>query len=992
MTKSPVTHCCLPASSLRISLARTTVPPSVGRGTFAEVVGGPADLLAWLESRLGLPTRFDAVSRLGALCAALERAHAARQLSPNLSKSFVSHPYAVASRLLSHRDAFLMAVPLTRGDASPPLDIDSSIPSALSTSLPTIVRQYNVAITSATKDERAAICVGEPDRLARVLQAVLDGQSPPPSNAVILDDKADWPARWQSLLDLLNSPNTPVCIDWRPAQPAPQAPVASALYTVQSVLVPGFNPAATPQTTPDDTLRVARCASKVVAAQAAASALQGLAVDQLPAAVVICGDDAVAAMIDAHLHASGLPTMGIATASQTSGILATLPLAIEAVGSPADPSQVKLLLSLPESPISRAARAQLLKALDDLPAVGSPSWTRAVRTIRTKWKRGLRQAAVIEEWIPVPQRWCRSQVGFDAVALQAAVTRVSRWANQRNRRLKESIRQTLAAGVHTASAGSQLDLTVTRSLHFQALFARCRAMLSLIKQSNISGLVDRATIMQLIDTVHAGQVTLAIHPNSAGGPRRVRSLAEIGDFLGPVSQAIWVGPFRQPSPRAPWSSGDIARAKSAHALSLDFTAGRLEAETRAEEAGLCHLSGSLLVLAHPSGDGAARPHPLWLMITEILRNALPTPQPFTYEPDLLDSSQAPMQLAPWIIARAVQPLEPEPAWVTAISLDPSTAMPLRRTVSHSDVERRLTCPVAWAFEYGAHLAPPAGAALPSAEISRGTVGEQVLREVFATSPPRNLPDAFAKLDRILRRRLPRLHAELCSPLAREQREEFELSLRKAVQVLHALIDSGIRITFDATLAHFTDPSGNSIAWQGLSPRGAIDALGTVTLHHAQVPIVIDMKFGGAEGHGNRLKQGNCTQLVLYSNFVQLRNPTTPVDSIGYLVISEGCLLVPAWAAGFLASPSLARWVKVVGDPTSYTLPQLITDVDQRVTAAASSMHQTGALLQAHPRFAAAGTTPHPDLAFIHGSDPAKAAEQACKYCKYSLLCGKDRVR
>lgn len=904
----------------------------------------------------------------------------------------MSHPYAVASRMLSHRDAFLMAVPLARDGVHPRLDIDESDPLTLSTSLPMIVRQYNVAITSATKDECASIRVGEPDRLAMVLQAVLDGQLLPPSNVVVHDAKAEWPARWQSLMDLLASPNTPVSVDWAPTQPRPQAPVGSALHAVQSVLVPGFNPATAPRANGDDTLRVARCASKAVVAQAAASALQGLSADHLAATVVICADDAVAAMIDAHLHAFGLPTMGIATASQTSGILATLPLAIEAIGSPADPSQVKLLLSLPDSPISRAARVQLLKALDDLPAVGSPSWTRVVDKIRTKWKRSARLAAVIEDWIPVPQRWCRSHVGFDAVALEAAVTRVSRWANRRSRHLKESIRQTLAAGVHTASAGAQLDLTATRSLHFQALFARCRGMLSLIKQSKLSGLVDRATIMQLIDTVHAGQITLAIHPDSAGGPRRVRSLAEIGDFLGPVSQAIWVGPFRQPSPRTPWSSGDIVKANSAHALNLDFTAGRLEAESRAEEAGLCHPSGSLLILAHPSGDGAARPHPLWLMITEILRNALPSPQPFAYEPDLLDSSQAPVQLAPWGIARGMQPLEPEPAWVTAISLDPSMAMPRRRTVSHSDIERRLTCPVAWAFEYGAHLAPPASAALPSDAISRGTVGERVLREVFATSPPQNLTDAFTKLDRILRRRLPRLHAELCSPLMQEQREEFELSLRKAVPVLFALGDSGIAIRFGAKLDRFTDASGNSIALQGLSPRGAIDALGTVMLNHARVPIVIDMKFGGAGSHGNRLKQGNCTQLVLYSNFVELRDPTTPVDSIGYLVISEGCLLVPAWAAGFLASPSLARVVKVIGDPTSFSLPQLITDVDHRVTAAFSSMHQPGAVLEAHPRFAEAGTAPHPDLAFIHGLDPAKAAEEACKYCRYALLCGKDRVR
>jgi len=990
MTASPPPSRSLPTWSLRISLARNTVPPSVGRGTIAEVVGGPSDLLAWLESRLGLPARTDAWSRLGALCAVLERARVAGQLSPNLSKSFVSHPYAVASRVLSHRDAFLMAVPLTRACTPPPLDIDDSHPSVLSTALPTIVRQYNIAIASATHNERALIRVGEADRLAMVLKAVLDGQVLPTCTVVIHDAPADWPARWQSLLDFLAAPTTSVSIHWLPVQPAPQAPIGSALHTVQAALVPGFTPATAPSATPEDTLRVARCASKAVAAQAAAGALQGLSADQLSDAVVICADDAVAAMIDAHLHAFGLPTMGIATASQTSDILATLPLAIEAIGIPADPGQVKQLLSLPYSPISRAARARLLKALDDLPAVGSPAWNRVVCDIRTKWKRGVRQAAIIEEWIPAPRRWSRSRVVFDAAAVTAAVERVARWARRNSRRLKESIRKTLAAGVHTAAAGAQLDLTVTRSLHFQALLARSRAMLAFIEQGNLSGEVDRATIMQLIDTVHAGQVTLAVHPDSAGGPRRVRSLAEVGDFLGPVSRAVWVGPFRRPSPRAPWSSGDLARTSTAHALSLDFTAGQLDAETRAEEAGLCHISGSMLVLAHPSGDGAARPHPLWLMITEILRNALPPPQPFSYEPALVDSSQSPVTLAPWSIARAVQALEPQPAWVTRIALDPSAAMPQRSTVSHSDVEQRLTCPVAWAFRYGANLSPPVDAALPSPEISRGNVGERVLREVFATSPPRTLDDARAKLDRILRRRLPRLHAGLCSPLAREQREEFEGSLRQAVPVLWALVDAGIAITFGATLKDFMDPSGNSIAWQGLSPRGAIDAIGTVPV--AQLPIVIDMKFGGAQHHGDRLKQGNCTQLVMYSTFVQLRDPTTTVDSIGYLVISEGRLLVPAWAKGHLASPSLAGIVQVIGTPPAFTLPQLMTDLDHRVSACASAMHQPGAVLEAHPRLAAAGNAPHPDLAFIHGLSPAKAAEQACKYCDHSLLCGKDRVR
>jgi hypothetical protein len=131
---------------------------------------------------------------------------------------------------------------------------------------------------------------------------------------------------------------------------------------------------------------------------------------------------------------------------------------------------------------------------------------------------------------------------------------------------------------------------------------------------------------------------------------------------------------------------------------------------------------------------------------------------------------------------------------------------------------------------------------------------------------------------------------------------------------------------------------------------------------------------------------------MYSAFVQLSNPAAPVDSTGYLVISEGRLLVPAWAAGYLSNPALAGVVTIVGQAATCSLPHLINEIDTRTVAAARVMHQPGAVLTAHPRAAAAGAPPHPDLAFIHGTDPTEAAESACRFCEYSLLCGKDPVR
>lgn len=989
----------LPTWSLRISLARTTSPPPIGHGTFARVVGGPADLLAWLESQLGLHVNVDQCARMATLCAAMQRADSSGRLSSNIAKSFDNHPYAVASRMISHRDAFLMAVPLAVGGQPPPvIDIDGCDPSAIPSALPGIVREYVSTIAFATVQERSLIGTGEPDRLKAVYDAILDGQRLPACGIVIDDSLTEWPARWQSLLNALANANSSgnamaqVNIQSVPAQACPRATAGSTLHVVQAALSPGFTSTAAPKANPDDSLRVARCASAAVASHAVAAALQGLSTAELADAVVICPDDDVAVMIDAHLHAFSLPTMGAGTSSQTSSILAVLPLAIEAVGTPADPGRVKEFLALPLSPIRRAAAARLLKALDNLPAVGSPAWTRVLRRIRTRWKGGAKTAASIDEWIPIPQKWCPSQVGLDAAALTAAVKRVSRWANRSYRRSKEGIRKSLAAGARTPADNAQLDLAVCRQTHFQALSSRCRAVLSLLEQRQLSGLVDRATVMQLLDAAHEGQATLAAHPACMGGPRRVRSLAEIGEFWGTVSRAVWVGPVRQSPPRVAWSQRDIAAMKSAHSIDLDFSAGFLDAMTRAEEAGLCHLAGSLLIITHPSADSSARPHPLWLLIAEMLRSGLPSPQPFSFEPPLLDSSKPQIPLSPWVIGRSPQVIQAEPAWVTNISLAPQTTMPPRPTVSHSDIERRLSCPVAWAFKYAADLSRPAGAAMPSPEISRGTVGEQILREVFGRRPTATVADAMARFDRIVRRRLPRLHASLCNPMAREAREEFESKLRQAVPVLQSLVDAGITITFGVRVDGFNSPAGSPIAWQGQSPRGAIDVLATAAAGSSQLPIVIDVKYGSADLHQKRLKQGNCTQLGLYADFVQHSNPAISVDSIGYLIITEGRLFVPAWAAGRLSMPNLSDVVQVVGSSTGRSLPQLISEINSRAAAFAALMHQPGAVLTAHPRAAAAGTAPHSDLAFVHGPDPAEAAANACVYCQYPLLCGKDRVR
>jgi hypothetical protein len=205
----------------------------------------------------------------------------------------------------------------------------------------------------------------------------------------------------------------------------------------------------------DDSLRAVRCASATVAAQSAAGLLKSLAPDELEKTVLICSDDVTAAMIDGHLHSFGRPTMGIPLPSATSETLAALPLAIAASESPADPRFVKELVVRPGLPISGYARFQLLRALDNMPAVGSTEWKRAILAIR-KRKNGNRSVDWINAWIPPPTRWCRNRRVTDIPAIRNAVQRVAAWANRRSRSLQRKIRETLERGVTTPADSASL--------------------------------------------------------------------------------------------------------------------------------------------------------------------------------------------------------------------------------------------------------------------------------------------------------------------------------------------------------------------------------------------------------------------------------------------------------------------------------------------------------------------------------------------------------
>ena len=182
----------LPVWELSISLARGTIAPPANTNLFAHVVGGPNDLLVWLESQLGLHAPSDALQRLAAINAAAFVAIQQLGNSLAISGPYKDHPYAVIGRLLEHRDSFLMAAPLG-GSASGAGATVGRVPcidtcgfaAAQAASLPELLQEYAAVMGAATTDQRRAVASAEPDRLARVFEAIADGQRLPAGRITI---------------------------------------------------------------------------------------------------------------------------------------------------------------------------------------------------------------------------------------------------------------------------------------------------------------------------------------------------------------------------------------------------------------------------------------------------------------------------------------------------------------------------------------------------------------------------------------------------------------------------------------------------------------------------------------------------------------------------------------------------------------------------------------------------------------------------------------
>ncbi|HBJ37489.1 MAG TPA: hypothetical protein DDZ51_22590 [Planctomycetaceae bacterium] len=900
---------------IHIRLTPGALRPALGKGTVNEVRGGPESLLRWLELQLGLPT-VDAhrASHVTEYAAALETVE-----DLGFSKSFQIDRWATASELLSRRDELLL----------------SGWDQAHCESLPEVVRDLALAANG-----RRFVFPSIADRLQAVLNALDQGQKLPRHVCVLADPAERWPLRWQQVLSRLT---TQPMVDV-----APHAPQDSSLYQAQSVVRGG-----TWQTVATDaSLRYVHTLSQSAAVEFVAATL-ATNPSELSRTVIVCEDDNLAMQLDGCLSRYGVPTMGASACSKAHPVLQVLPLSLTLCWDAVDPQSLLDFLTLPICPIPRHAAVSLAEALAGEPGLGSGAWESALQTLCSDDQDPagkLRER--LNAWL-----FCKRVKRGEMISSHFVRDRcglVSQWASGRASLMQEQ--------------NDPPELLVN-ALYVAAGQA---SLLGQLAESQGAELSEPQLSRLLEETLSTG-VESVCFSQAAGGPARVRSLAEIVD---PCHRVIWLGLDTSDARASRWSVDQFGTLK-ASGIPLDDGTHALTSLRTAEARGLCFVEDALLAVLIPQ-DVEKRWHPVWLAIRTVLSETARDNPPVLE--NLIQSGDV-SSLAPFTFLLeskpVVAPQGPRPLWSIPVEL-----LEDRTQVSATELQDRLACPLKWVFNYQAKLRSSSIAQLPGDFQLKGSFCHKVLELVFGQCD--DLPsvdEAVANVEKVFDERLPLDAAPFAQPDKYRDRQKLRKELSHATRVLISTLRQGGYCIKGLEVEIEGEAFGKQF-------KGSIDCL---VERDGGEEAIVDFKYGGKK-YEKWIAEGKAVQLATYA--YSRSKETGRFPAVAYLVLADGIFYTPS------GGPVKTLAVKsgdnggdkrtVVEGPSIETVWR---EFESAIAGAESWLTQDG-LVPARP-LQASNDWPQ-GATLVLEVDPKTGLktdvdQSVCQYCEYKQLCGQRQL-
>ena len=822
---------------------------------------------------------------------------------PLFAESLKADRWATAAELLSRRDELLL----------------SGWDGTDSEAHPVLVRALARVVAGRTFQFPS-----EAERLQRVLDALNVGQVLPPHRCLLNDAKEAWPPVWQKVLHRMDVAGAPEQIA--------HAPKDSALRKAQSFLLGG----AMTEVGPDATFRQVRTRSEVAAVEFIVATL-AKSPDKLSTTVVCCEDDELALRLDACLNRIGLPTTGASAWSRAHPVLQVLPVSLALGWAPVDPQVLLGFLTLPVLPIPRKAAFKLANALTREPGLGSGEWEEALAELCSEEsdpEGKLRER--LSEWFQcerisrgseMPSRLIRTRCGL-----------VARWASGRAALLEQDAE---------APAG------LVAALHAAAGQAALLGELAECQGTSLS----EPQLARLLEEALAKGAETNPFIEAEGGPIRVRSLSEID---GPCDRLIWLGPGTSDTAGCRWSSGQLRELRAAGVL-IDDGSKVLSSLRSAETRGYCHVKESFLAVVLPH-DLEKRWHPLWLGVRGLLPKS-EAEHPLVLE-DLVMTGDS-TALAPFGFEHRDVVIEPpqkaRPLWNI-----PAGLLSDRDTVSASELQDRLACPLKWTLHYPAKIRPGSMAALPDDHQLKGTFCHSIFERIFGGGG--ELPALDAAVAQALAafdERLPLDAAPLAQPNKYLERQRLRSQVENATRIfVNTLASGGYRIVgIEVELA------GTAF---GKPLKGWIDC---VARRNNGEEAIIDFKYGGRSKYHALIAEGRAVQLATYAYGRSAAGGVFP--AVGYLVLSDGLLFTPSGSA---VQGDTHR--AIINAPAIQTVWQKFSDAIE----AAGDWLTSGAPVPARPLQTASEWPPGATILLETGLKPEEVQE-VCRDCEFTRICG-----
>ena len=460
----------------------------------------------------------------------------------------------------------------------------------------------------------------------------------------------------------------------------------------------------------------------------------------------------------------------------------------------------------------------------------------------------------------------------------------------------------------------------------------------------------------------AAGVETASFMEAEGGPRRVRSLAEIDQ---PCHRLVWLGLGTADVPACQWSTEEITALRAA-GVDLDDGSRALTALRSAEARGLCQVRDALLAVLLPQ-DIEKRWHPIWLAIRGLL------PEQDLENPQMLENLTEVgelTRLSPFTFVIQVTKIEPphgpRPLWEI-----PPKLLRDRQTVSATELQDRLACPLKWVLDYQAKLRSSPIARLPDDFQLKGTFCHSVLERVFGGGG--DLPSVEAAAARVLEvfdERIALDAAPLAQPDKYLERQQLRKELEHATRVLvGSLARGGYRIQgIEVAL------SGEAF---GKSLMGSIDC---VAEREGGDEAIIDFKYGGRQKYHALIADGKAVQLATYAYGRSTASGKFP--AVAYLVLADGLLYTPS--GGPIEGDSNRSVIDGIGIQAVW---DRFADAIEKADDWLSGDTPVPARPLLEPEYWPEGSQLVLETN-LKGNDP----QAVCKYCEYALICGLQELR